>query len=248
MQRQQQHTPQQPQHAPSIKHTWYQTFDQLFGQFREPWMLRQIDQDTEEPRDPGWATEEYWAKVRFICEVSGRVWVCVHKCLVQTDTCPNQWTSMRGVIRFWYTTALRPYYAADGRCYLIRELLFRAFGQKCAKCGHGQFQQPMWYEREVKKVLTKVYEHIARTMYNWYVGGGPVAFDNGVGGGGIMLLRQRVESQRGAPTAEHKSELCQGGWSCARLKTHLQVARTTPAVCRHSSAIDRAHSSPHYHN
>ena len=58
------------QQAPSIKQTWYQTFDQLFGQFREPWMLRQIDQDADEPKDPGWATEEYWAKVRFICEVS----------------------------------------------------------------------------------------------------------------------------------------------------------------------------------
>ena len=131
---------------------------------------------------------------------------------LQTETCPNQWTSMRGVIRFWYTTALRPYRAADGSMFLIRELLFRAFGQKCAKCGatNQEFQQvstappvvtlqPMWYEREVKKVLTKIFEHIARSMYSWNVGGALAAF-----------CRPRIESQRGAPTAEHKSELCQG--------------------------------------
>ncbi len=104
---------------------------------------------------------------------------------------------MRGVIRFWYTTALRPYYGADGACVLIRELRFRSFGQKCAKCGNPQFQKPLWYEREVKKVLGKIFEHIGRKVYNWYLG---VA----------MRPRVYVESQRGAPTAEHKSELCQG--------------------------------------
>ncbi len=60
----------QQQSSPSIKHTWYRTFDELFSQFREPWMLKQIDEDCDEPNDPGWVTEEYWAKVRFICEVT----------------------------------------------------------------------------------------------------------------------------------------------------------------------------------
>ena len=55
--------------APSIKQTWYRTFDELFAHFHEPWMLRQIDKDEDQPSDPGWASEEYWAKVRFICEV-----------------------------------------------------------------------------------------------------------------------------------------------------------------------------------
>jgi hypothetical protein len=190
----------QQQSSPSIKHTWYRTFDELFSQFREPWMLKQIDEDSDEPTDPGWATEEYWAKVRFICEVRHFHWISVAATIIeneQTQSCPNQWTSMRGVIRFWYTTALRPYYGADGSCVLIRELRFRSFGQKCAKCGNPQFQKPLWYEREVKKVLGKIFEHIGRKVYNWYLG---VA----------MRPRVYVESQRGAPTAEHKSELCQG--------------------------------------
>jgi hypothetical protein len=143
--------PQRP--VDNSKTVWYESFEQLFKQFAETWMLRQIENDDQEPvkGDPGWMSDTCTAKVRFICE---------------TDTCPNQWTSMRGVVNYWYTMTPRPYTFADGRQVVAHQLIFRAQGQRCAKCQNAKLQAPLWYEREVKKMVVTMFESVVRDVYN----------------------------------------------------------------------------------
>ena len=39
-------------------------------------------------------------------------------------------------------------------------LKFKLYGQQCQKCDDEDFQKPMWYEEEVRKVLTNVHKKI----------------------------------------------------------------------------------------
>ena len=61
---------------------WHETFDQIFKDFSpDQWSLK----PTEAPMPQGWRSFKDSAKVKFLCEC-----------------CGNSWTSMRGVVIFWF--------------------------------------------------------------------------------------------------------------------------------------------------
>ncbi|KAK3743958.1 hypothetical protein QZH41_012182, partial [Actinostola sp. cb2023] len=66
----------------------------------------------------------------------------------ECSECGRSWTSMKGVIIFWYRLQNRK-----------GSLRFKLFGQKCAN-DTKDFQNARWYREEIEKVLSNVHQKI----------------------------------------------------------------------------------------
>ncbi|KAG7174001.1 Receptor-transporting protein 3-like 2 [Homarus americanus] len=113
-----------------------------------------------------WNSFKDLAKVRFYCR-----------------NCRDGWTSMYGVVLF--------YYKWDRRSH--RGLIFyQVLGQKCGNCDPKEFELPLWYPEEAQKVITNLYYKIATHFYN-------------------LVTPQYIRTRRmGQPLTYHNKQLCQG--------------------------------------
>ncbi|XP_066956716.1 uncharacterized protein [Macrobrachium rosenbergii] len=105
-------------------------------------------------------------KVRFFCQV-----------------CGDGWTSMNGLIAFYYQ------FSDIEHCGRIG---YTIYGQMCYKCNDNEFKDPLWYPEEAHKVIANLYYEIASRYYNF-------------------VTPRRIRTRRlGAPRTRHSSDLCQG--------------------------------------
>ncbi|XP_068700219.1 receptor-transporting protein 4-like [Montipora foliosa] len=183
--------PQSDDDVPShpLKAHWHDTFERVFQIFLpDEWRL----EPTNDGMSREWKQFRDSAKVKFICK-----------------GCRNSWTSMRGVVMFWFKKIdrtdrrdgliqreeeddeTRPTEEASTRNKNLYSLRFKLYGQQCKRCSNKNFQQPQWYEEEVDKVLNNVHRKIGEVFYDF-------------------KKEERNNSKRhGRPRWSHDSERCQ---------------------------------------
>lgn len=167
-----------------LKSYWHRTFKRIFQDFSpDEWSL----EPTKTPLDG--RTFQDSAKVKFVCE------------------CGNSWTSMRGVVIFWFkkigtesreVEKQREEDNDDTEAELVSNkkinkysLRFKLFGQQCRTCKDEDFKLPKWYPEEVDKTLENVHQKIGEAFYDFEP-------------------RATNTSKRfGRPTLSHDSDRCQ---------------------------------------
>ncbi|KAJ7393235.1 Zinc-binding domain [Desmophyllum pertusum] len=156
--------------TPLSKH-WHETFDEIFQAFSpDEWKLEPTDRNM--PTE--WRRFKDGAKVMFICD------------------CGNSWTSMRGIVIFWFNKIGESERKEEVKTNAETEknnegkdgehcegeasskntihqysLRFKVYGQQCQRCDDEKFQNPEWYKEEVTKVLKNVHQKIGEVFYHF---------------------------------------------------------------------------------
>ncbi|XP_047473395.1 uncharacterized protein LOC125028109 [Penaeus chinensis] len=136
----------------------------LFRNLPDQWELKVAKRNCKPVT--GWSTFKDFAKVRFCCK-----------------ECQVGWTSMRGIIMFFYRWNWR----------LQRgQVLYHVLGQKCSACSPHTFEMPIWYPEEAQKIVTNLYYKICSEFYG-------------------LKTPQPIRTRRpGSSKSSHNGSLCQG--------------------------------------
>lgn len=155
---------------------WKTVFHELFGSLPDEWNVCEANDylpNISEVRHDGWKQFQDKGKVLFQCSVCGK-----------------RWSSVKGAVIFHYRLSLTSLNLTS-REKKAGEVKLWSLGQKCNNGCRQKFEEPLWYEQEIKRVLGNMLLKVKEKFY-----GGP---------------RKAVDGNQldGNMSADHRRDLCQ---------------------------------------
>lgn len=160
--------------AYNMHRVWLRYFGELFQVTGDHWAFVPCTVGKKKPTSC-WRTFTATAKVRFCC------------------SCGNAWTSMHGSCGFQYFLDRR-----SGAGTVLAQFP----GQQCSGCRVEC--APLWYEREVFRVIGELRNRVIAKLYP-----------------ALPVEPLYITRQEGSPRGRHRNDLCVGCRACSRLQSRL---------------------------